>query len=347
MATIKDLITSKFIGSYWEEYKNNQKPFFGEGKFPNQKKLGLDLNWIKGADKAPVMLMPSAFDAKVIPISRQGLEITKTQMPFFKNDIHLDENDRQNIMLLQQANSDALNTAIQRVFDDATRLLDNASITREVMRMQALTTGAISISSNGQSLSYDYGVPAANKKAPTIKWDVSDTCDPIGDIRSWKLQMANKGYDLTEMLLNSVTLAYIQKAKSVKDLAFANVTNTPAIMSIDAVTSIIKSETEVDVYVYDKGYTTEAGVFTKFVADGTVVLMPSNELGNTWFGTTPEEADLMYGNTKADVSIVDTGVAITTWVEVDPVNVRTKASEICLPSFEGANSIIIASVKTA
>ena len=199
---IKDLITSNFVGSYWGEYKQSLSPFFGESKFPNQKKLGLDLNWIKGANKAPVMLMPSAFDAKVIPISRQGLEITKAQMPFFKNDIHLDEGVRQNIMLLQQANSDALNTAIQSVFDDTANLLKNASITREVMRMQALTTGAISISSNGQNLSYDYGVPAANKKSPTIKWDVSETADPIGDIRSWKLQMANKGYDLTEMLLN-------------------------------------------------------------------------------------------------------------------------------------------------
>jgi hypothetical protein len=60
----------------------------------------------------------------------------------------------------------------------------------------------------------------------------------------------------------------------------------------------------------------------------------------TYFGTTPEEADLQAGYTNAQVSIVSTGVAITTKVDAGPpVNNMTWVSEIVLPSFENMDSV--------
>lgn len=44
---------------------------------------------------------------------------------------------------------------------------------------------------------------------------------------------------------------------------------------------------------------------------------------------------------NASVSIVDTGVAITTMKHDDPVNVETKVTMICLPSFEQADQVYI------
>lgn len=346
MAKIYDIVNSKAIATYWTVASQYRQPYFGEGKFPNAKKLGLDLEWVKGAKNAPVMLSPSALDAKVIPISRQGFEVVKEQIPFFKNSLPVNEKDRQMLNLIGEGNNEALKVLTERIYDDETTLLENAALTREIMRMQALTTGAITIAANGQNLSYNYGVPSANKKTPTVKWDVAETADPIGDINAWKLELAAKGVDLTEMLINSVTLSYIQKAAAVKNLAFANIANMPAMATTARTIELLKAETGLSVYVYDKGWD-NGGAFTKFVADGTVVLMPSEKLGNTWFGTTPEESDLMSGvGTKASVSIVDTGVAVSTYKEEDPVTVITKVSEMVLPSFELADQIIIASVKT-
>lgn len=346
MAKIYDIVNSKAIATYWTVASQYRKPYFGEGKFPNAKKLGLDLEWVKGAKNTPVMLSPSALDAKVIPISRQGFEVVKEQIPFFKNSLPVNEKDRQMLNLIGEGNNEALKVLTERIYDDETTLLENAALTREIMRMQALTTGAITIAANGQNLSYNYGVPSANKKTPTVKWDVAETADPIGDINAWKLELAAKGVDLTEMLINSVTLSYIQKAAAVKNLAFANIANMPAMVTTARASELLEAETGLSVYVYDKGWD-NGGAFTKFVADGTVVLMPSEKLGNTWFGTTPEESDLMSGvGTKASVSIVDTGVAVSTYKEEDPVTVITKVSEMVLPSFELADQIIIASVKT-
>ena len=346
MAKIYDLVTSKALASYWAVASQYRSPYFGESKFPNKKKLGLKLEFVKGAKNAPVMLYPSALDAKVIPISRQGFEIQSEKMPFFKNSMLVNEEMRQELNMIAESNDTAIKTIVDRIYDDEMTLLENASLTREILRMQALTTGMISVNANGQALSYDYGLPVANKVTPNTLWTNAETADPIADINAWKLQISSKtGTELTEGLLNSVTLTYIKKAKAVKDMAFANIANTPASLSTARALQILKEETGITFYVYDKGYDNN-GVFTKFVADGTVVLMPESDLGSTWFGTTPEESDLMGGvGTKASVNIVDTGVAVTTYKKEDPVTVETKVSEIVLPSFEMADQVIIASVK--
>lgn len=342
---IYDIVTAKEIASYWDVKSQYEAPYFGEMKFPSNKKLGLDLSWIKGASGAPVALQPSAFDAKVVPLSREGFEKLAYEMPFFKNSLVVDEKTRQELnMVIASGNQSAIDLVVGRIFDDETNLVRNARLAMEKMRMQALTTGAITISDNGVKLSYDFGVPSANKVTPDVKWDIAATADPIADIEKWLDQIENKtGARPTEALINSVTLGYIQKADAVKNAIYV-LGQGKVTPNRQEVLNYLLNETGVTFYVYNKGYS-DNGQFTKFVADGTVVFMPEGALGNTWFGTTPEESDLMTG-TDAQVSIVETGVALTTTKLTDPVNVSTKASMICLPSFELADQIIIASVKT-
>ena len=107
--------------------------------------------------------------------------------------------------------------------------------------------------------------------------------------------------------------------------------------------NFLVDELGLQVAVNDKRYKNEAGDDMKYVADDVFVLFPEGALGNTWFGTTPEESDLMTGN-AANVSIVDTGVAVTTTKQTDPVNVETKVSMITLPDFPTADQIFIADV---
>ena len=49
----------------------------------------------------------------------------------------------------------------------------------------------------------------------------------------------------------------------------------------------------------------------------------------------------MTGATKAEVSLVNNSVAVTTVKEEDPVNVMTKVSMVMLPSFEMADAVYI------
>ena len=345
MASIYDIVTAPEIAAYWNENQLYEQPYFGESKFPNRKQAGLELSWIKGAQKAPVSLSLSAFDADVLPLKRGEVSKLSTEMPFFKNEYRIDEKTRQNLILLLAANSPSVNAVVGKIFDDEASLMRNAALTREMLRMQLLTTGVIALDDNGQSFSYDFGLPTSHKVAPAVKWDVTASADPVADIEAWQQLIENeKGTSPTELLLNGTTLAKMAKVDAIKNGVFAN-SNVTSVPTKSQVVAFLEQQLGITVYVYDKGYNLN-GTFKKFVPDGTVVLMPDTALGNTWFGTTPEEADLTSGS-DAMVSIVDTGVALTTWKEKDPVTVRTKGSQVVLPSFELADEVIIASVFTA
>lgn len=343
MPTIYDLVTSKEIASYYNEQAENRQPFLGEMYFPNAKKLGMDLSWIKGSKGLPVALKASALDSKVLVRDRIGFEKLSTEMPFFKESMNIDEKQRQELnKVMASGNQAMIDMVLNRIFADEVTLLDGASVTRERMRMQLLTTGKILISENGVAKEYDYGIETSQKETliGTAKWDAPTTSTPLDDIARWQDAVETAtGQRPTEAICNTVTFNKIVASTSVKNLFKDYKLGVP---SRNSVLEYIERELGLTIFLNNKQYaTTVGGAGTKYVADGLFVLVPPMELGNTWFGTTPEESDLMSSNV-ANVEIVDTGVAITTSKLVDPVNVSTKVSMIALPDFPQADKIFIA-----
>jgi len=106
---------------------------------------------------------------------------------------------------------------------------------------------------------------------------------------------------------------------------------------------VIEKHTKIQIAVYNKKYSLN-GSATQFFPDDVFTLFPAGTLGYSVFGTTPEESDLMTA-ANADVQIVNTGVALTSLKKVEiPVNVETVVSMIGLPSFEGIDTVFIATV---
>lgn len=101
-------------------------------------------------------------------------------------------------------------------------------------------------------------------------------------------------------------------------------------------------EKQIKVILKDGMFVGDDGESRKYFPDGFATLVPNGNLGYTVFGTTPEQSDLLGGEaTDANVSIVETGIAITTTKTTDPVNVQTKVSMIALPSFERLEEVHI------
>lgn len=342
--TIFDIVTATDIGAYWEATSQEREPYVGEVLFPNKKKLGLDLEWINGNSGIPVVLNLSAFDANVIPRAREGFTLTQAKMPFFKESLYIDEEIRQQLnMAMENGSSAYVDVLTQRIFDDNIKLLEAARVQRERMRMTMLTTGAISIASNGQAVSFDYGVPTGHKATATTSWK-TNTTDIIADIKSWQDKIEDDtGVRPTRAICNSSVWNAMLANTGIRNTMFVY-SNGVAAISDSALKAFLMEQLGLSVYVNNKRYKNEAGTATKFVADDTFVLFPEGTLGNTWFGTTPEESDLMSGQSNATVSLTDTGVAITTMKHSDPVNVETKVSMITLPSFEASGQIFIADV---
>lgn len=344
MPTIYDLIEAPIIASYYNTMSQDRPPFLGETLFPNRKKLGLDLAWIKGAANTPVVLRPSAFDVEVMPRPRLGFSEIKTEMPFFKESKRLNEVDRQELnKVLEHPNPLYRDEILNRIFDDDTELLEAARTQRERMRMSLLTTGMISIESNGVKLDYDYGMPSSHKITVTNKWTDPETSNPMADIQKAQDLIEDEGNERpTRMIMNRYTWRLLFDSKMIKSNAFV-MTNGVGFINDADMRGYLMRQVGITAEIYNKSYIDEKGVKHKYIPDGTVILLPSGTLGSTWLGTTPEESDLMTGS-AANVAIVDMGVAITTMKRVDPVNVETKVSMISLPSFELSDQIAILDV---
>lgn len=343
--SIFDLIKAPELTSYWEEHTQDMPPYLGEELFPADKKLGLKLDWIKGANGLPVVLKPSAFDVGAVPRPRIGFEKLSTQMPFFKESTYVDEELRQELnMVVETGNQAYIDAVVRRVFADEVHLLEGARARREEMRMMALTTGAIAITANGQAYNYDYGMPEEHKVSVETSWTDLANSDPIEDLRTWMDKVEDDtGIRPTRGVCTRQTWGYLRRNENIIKSLFVLSNGQVGAISDARLTQYLLDELGLELIIYSKRYKNDAGNATQFVPDDTVVLFPTGNLGNTWFGTTPEESDLM-GGKAANVSITDVGVAVTTIQKADPVNVETKVTMICLPSFEAADSVLIADV---
>lgn len=343
MPTVFDLVQSNEITAYWEELQQDEAPFLGDELFPASKKRGLNLQWIKGSRGLPVVLKTSAFDAAAIPRPRIGFDKLTAQMPYFKESTYIDEELRQELnMVLETGNQAYIDSVMNRVFDDEMRLLRGAAASRERMRMMALTTGVVSMSANGQTFTYDYGV--THKGDATIAWSDHANSDPIEDIRKAIEAIRDEtGAEITRAVCDGVTWRHIRNNDAIRKSIFV-LSNGQAVVSDNRLSDFLLEELGITVVVNDKRYVDETGTTVKYIPANTFTMFPAGQLGNTWFGTTPAESDLM-GGSAANVSLTDTGVAVTTAQKVDPVQVETIVSQICLPSFEAADQVYILDTK--
>lgn len=337
--TIFDLVLSSELTAYWETLIQDEAPYPCEELFPDNKKRGLDLKWIKGSRGLPVVLKVSAFDAAAIPRPRIGFEKLTAEMPYFKESTYIDEEMRQELnIVLETGNQAYIDSVMNRIFDDEVNLLRGARASRERMRMMALTAGVIAMSANGQSFEFDYSVPSAHKANAVTSWSSTTTADPLEDIRILKEKIQDDtGAEVTRAMCDGQTWRYLRNNKKIAQAIFV-LTQGVGALTDNSLRDYIKEQVGVDVVVNDKRYADESGNAVKFMPANTFVMFPDGDLGNTWFGTTPAESDLMSGNV-ANVSITDTGVAVTTVQKADPVNVETIVSMICLPSFEQADKV--------
>lgn len=348
---LTDIFTADAIALNYTNAASNSIPYLGTGLFPAQKKAGLDLKWIKGHNGLPVSLAPSAFDAKSKFRDRVGISINETQMAFFRESMLVKEADEQEIMRVQDANDPYAAQVLTNIFNDTQTLINGANVVPERMIMQLLApiggSMGIAIKANGVDYTYNYDPDGSWKnehyakiETATDKWSAADTCDPVRDIENaLDAQEQATGNRPAALLMSKATFNYIKNSKKVQAGVLArNTTSTVDYINYTTarVQSYIQEELNVSIVIYNKQFKDESGTAKKFYPDNIVMMLPQGTLGNTYYGTTPEERTLAQ-KSSASVSIVNTGVAVAVTITDDPVNTKTTVSEIVLPSFERAN----------
>lgn len=347
MRTIYDFITASNIAAYVQSRDYSyDAAYLGRALFPDRKQAGLNLAWLRDHLNVHIALRPSSFDVKAELRDRIGFSKAETEMAFFKEAMRVSETDRQKLLMI--SNEDYVAPIIARIFDDYANLIDGVEIQAERMRMQLLTTGEIAISRDGAAYAYDYQFPADHKDTITVandKWSATSTADPLDDIEEWVQKIQDDGGEKPTRAICSPTVwRYLRNnliiQKAMNPVSYASVRMAPAM-----VREFILDQTGILVEVYDKTYraSQDAAAAAYWPAD-IFTLIPDGILGNTYYGTTPEEADLMGGKSDAEISLVNTGTAVTTTRVTDPVTVDTKVSAVLLPTFPKIDSVFIADV---
>lgn len=349
---IRDVYSAKAIALVQTEVASNRKRYIGEGLFPAKKKMGLDLKWIKTSKGLPVSLSPSNFDAVSTLRSREGFKMTETEMAFFRESMVVKEIDEQEIMRVQDAADPYAQDVLNRIFDDANNLIEGAMVVPERMIMQLLAPSdgspKISIQADGVTYAYNYDPNNdyktnnfAELSGETDKWSDIENSDPLEDVSNGLDSVeAKTGERPSVMIVSRQTMNYLKKNKKIKSAILAQNVTANIFMDDARVNELFSAELGVNIIVYAKQYKNEEGVAAKFYPDGFATLIPNGALGNTWYGTTPEERTLL-GSKEADVSIVNTGVAVAVTVSNDTVQTKTTVSEIVLPSYERMDSTYV------
>ena len=335
---------------------SNAIPYLGLQFFPEMKKAGLDLKWIKTHKGLPVTLKASNFDALPALRTREGVKIEKTQMAFFRETMQITEEDEQEIGRADDENDPYLKSALQSVYDDTNALVSGAEVVPERMRMSLLATTeghpSIGIESDGVKYEYDYdpnGEYAAKhylKLEGTSDWNDTENSKPLTDLNNARKALAKLGKIASYVLMNSNTFEYLLNNKQVKNAILAQNLTANIEMTEENVVSIVRSRTKLSIVLYDKMYMDENKNDQYFYPDNKVTLLPAGSLGKTWFGTTPEERTASQV-ADVDVSMYGVGIAIAKKVEYGPPAVTSvTASEIVLPSYENMDSTFVIKVST-
>ena len=344
---LTDIFTADAIALNYTNAASNAIPYLGAGLFPAQKKAGLDLKWIKGHNGLPVSLAPSTFDAKSTFRDRVGISINETQMAFFRESMLVKEADEQEIMRVQDANDPYAAQVLTNIFNDTQTLIDGANVVPERMIMQLLAplggNMGIAINANGVDYTYNYDPDGSWKKDHYVKieteadkWTSPETCDPVKNIEdALDAQEQATGNRPSVILMSKGTFNLIKNSKKVQSGVLAQNTTANVNYTSARVQAYIQEELNVTIVIYNKQFKDESGVAKKFYPDNIIMMLPQGTLGNTHYGTTPEERS--GAASGASISTVNTGVTVTVTVTTDPVNTKTTVSEIVLPSFERAN----------
>ena len=351
---VSEVVDSKAIALAATNDASNDIPYAGLAWFPEEKKNGLDLKWIKTHKGLAVSLAPSNFDALPTIRAREGLDIERTQMAFFRESMIIKEEDAQEIDRIKSEDDPYLQGAMSSIYDDTNRLVRGAEVVPERMRMQLLATTnghpAIGIESKGVKYAYDYDPTGeyASKHYMKInteadKWS-SPTSKPLTDINMARKSLEKLGKRPRYILMTSTTFDYLSENDQIKNAILSQNLTANILMDDETVKEIIRKKTKLEPIIYDKMYIDDNGNEQSFYPDNKATILPEGPVGKTWFGTTPEERTA--GQVAdVDVTIYGTGIAIAVKTEYGPPALTsTTASEITLPSYEGMDSTFVLEV---
>lgn len=151
---------------------------------------------------------------------------------------------------------------------------------------QAIAVGTITIAQTDPAIAFtvDYGIAGALKPTATPYWSVSATATPIANIEAWKILFRGTGCTARKIIMNEKVYGYLLANAEIKSWYMYTYGR-----EMVAGSALGPKLCGLDLQVYDGGYNTDAGVYTPFISDSTVLIQGEGPAGEKVmdFGSPP------------------------------------------------------------
>ncbi|MDQ0269945.1 major capsid protein [Cytobacillus purgationiresistens] len=329
---VLELFKSETVLNYVKERQYN--PLLGETLFPEVKHDTLDFSYFKAGSKLATIASVHAFDTEAEIGSREAAE-QALEAAYVKRKLQITEKDL--IALKFPRTEGEKKYLMGQVFNDIDMLVAGVKARIELMRMEALSTGKVTLNENGLNMTINYHVPSEHQEAlsGTGRW-TEDTADIIGDLERWAGTLDEKptraltsNKILTQMLRNSKIIGYLYGKDSGR---------IPTRSDLNA---FLLQHDLPQIAVYDAKYRkqNENGTYTKYryLGENKFVMFGDGSLGETLYCPTPEESRMILEG--ADVSNVDKVITMVYEEGKDPISTWTKAAATAIPSFPESENV--------
>lgn len=340
MARIDELFNTKELLNYYRVKK--QPAMLGDTLFPARKIQDIKFDMITGANGLPVSASVHAFDTETELASREVLQKGAAELALIKRKIAIGERE---IIAINNPRMDSEQKAlVMELFKDGDKMVNSVQTRIEAMRMELLSSGKINVKENGVSITLDYSVPGGNKK--TFDWSDPATAKPLEDIKTLADAVEDaSGTKPTRILTSSKILNKILACESVKKAIFG--VNFDKIATRKDLNSLLESMELPQVAVYNAKYKVQNanGKYTtkRYFPENILSMFAENVLGETIYGLTAEEIELIGSNKMEEAKMVG-NIFVGVEKEGDPVRRYTKAVATALPTLENGLELGIGTI---
>ncbi len=271
-----------------------------------------------------------AWDTESSIASRQGISRIMGELPPISRKIPLTEEQRLRKRKLETGSAAGL---VKAIFDDAANMARACAARVELLRGEALYTGAINLNENGFVASIPMGRNALHDPAAlagAAKWDAPTTATPVANLRSWiKTYRDTNGVDPGAVLLSQDAIDYLLLNSEIRGL-FTTLSGIPSAVPPDQLARVLSAYGIPPLVPYDVKVRVN-GSQVRVIPNNRVILVPpaGEPLGKTFCGTTAEALELAEAKQIAQDEVP--GMVAVVEKTFDPVQTWTKAVCIALP----------------
>jgi hypothetical protein len=333
--SVLELFNQKEMLNYLKDRK--YPAMLGEELFPEVKRQSLEFDMLTNGSKTPVVASVHGFDTES-EIGQREAEKMAIELALIKRKMQLKEKE---VIALESPRNEAEKTYLMKnVYADIDSLVESIKARIEVMRMEVVATGKITLKENNLDASIDFGVPNENK-VTNVNWSL-ENANPINDMITWKNQLDSAP---GRVLTSTTVLAKILANKNVVNAIFGK--DSTRIASVGELNNYLEQLQLPKIYTYDAKYRKlEAnGTYTKhrYFPENAFVMMPAEPLGETIYGPTAEEIRLQR-DPSIDIRLVGKILAMMYEEGKDPVSTWEKAVATALPALKCADELFQATI---